>query len=98
MLYIFMGRGFSLERGSTLEQERDFVESLPPGVKVLARYIVSGEKGGFIHILRAESEELLKPLISAMTGVQGCELIPVSEIPGTCAIFCEDEIPMHGPI
>ncbi len=84
-------------------RENQVFESHPKGIKVVSRYTEIGKKGGFIHIIKADSAEDLGALVLRFAGLVEFEITPVAETRGGRAAKIVEEyagelISMYGPV
>ena len=102
MFFALLGKYDPAIIAESFARERQVMENPPVGVKVLARYARVSGRGGFIHIVKADSAEQLGALLLELVGVVEFDVIPVVELTETEGIKLVEEylgdIPMHGPL
>jgi acetyl-CoA synthetase len=84
-------------------RENQVFENPPPGIRVVARYSEVGRKGGFIHIVEAESAEALGALVLKFVGLIEFDIIPISPTAGGRAAtivseYAGEMVSMYGPV
>jgi len=102
MLFALLGKYDPTMITENFARERRVMENPPMGVKVIARYARVNGRGGFIHIVEADSAEQLGALLLKLAGVIEYEVIPIVELTETKGVKLVEEylgdIPMHGPL
>jgi acetyl-CoA synthetase len=103
MLFAMFGR-YNPEKITEVHlKENQVFESPPRGIKVVARYSEVGRKGGFIHIVEAESAEALGALVLKFVGLIEFDIVPISSTVGGRAATIVSEytgevVSMYGPV
>ena len=102
MLFTLLGKYDPTMITEAFARERRVMENPPVGLKVLARYARVSGRGGFIHIVEADSAEQLGALFLKLAGVIEYKVIPVVELSKMKGVELVKEylgdIPMHGPL
>lgn len=82
MLFALLGKYNPMMLKTVISKENEFFTNPPEGIKVVARYSMVGERGGFINIVNAESAEALGTLLAHFIGLIQFEVIPVVDSTG----------------
>ncbi len=103
MLFALYGRYDPHKLTEVHAKENEIFENPPPGLRVVARYTMVGKRGGFLHVVEANSAEQLAALTIRFVEMVEFEIVPVVEtIDGKAARLvteCAGEMmPMHGPV
>ena len=102
MLFALLGKYDPTMITESFARERRVMENPPAGMKVIARYAKIGGRGGFIHIVKADSAEQLGALLLELVGMVEYEVIPIVELTQAKGVKLVEEylgdIPMHGPL
>jgi len=102
MLLALLGKYDPIMMTENLEREGKVMENPPEGIEVVARYARVGGRGGFIHIVKADSAEQLAALLLRFVDLVEYEIIPVVAITGIVGVELAEkylgDVPMHGPI
>ena len=103
MLFMLLGKYDPTMMAENFERERRVMESPPGGIEVVARYARVGGRGGFLHVVRADSADQLGALLLGFVDLVEYEIVPIIEISGArgtelIAEYFEEPSPMHGPL
>ncbi len=102
MLFALLGKYDPTLMKENFSREKKVMENPPEGIDVLARYARVGGRGGFIHIVRAESSDELGALLLKFVDLIEYEVVPIIELSGRRGIELVKEnleqVPMHGPM
>lgn len=103
MLFALLGKYDPAMMTENFEWERKVMGNPPSGIEVMARYARVGGRGGFLHIVKADSAEQLGALLLEFVDVVEYEIVPIIEITGAKGMelvkeYFEEHVPMHGPI
>ncbi|MBI2906724.1 MAG: DUF3303 family protein [Chloroflexi bacterium] len=104
MLFALIGKYDPTMMKINFDRERKVMEKPPEGIKVVGRYARVGGRGGFIHLVEADSADRLGALLLEFVDLVEYEIVPIFEITGARAVelvneYCEcEDVCMHGPI
>ena len=82
MLFALLGKYNPMMLKTVTNKENEIFTNPPEGIKVVARYSMVGERGGFINIVRTASAESLGTLLAGFIGLIQFEVIPVVDSAG----------------
>ncbi len=103
MLFLLLGRYDPSAMTTNFQREQEVMQNPPQGIKVVARYARVGGRGGFVHIVKADSAEQLGALTLKFVDLVEFEIVPVIELKGAVGEELVEEhfiehIPMHGAL